>query len=174
VIKSYLTLLQSPVQSILDNIGLKALFAVVIAPFTSFLPEMNGHAILNLPPTLLVIVGCLWLLDLLSGLVKTVRTGGFKEISSIGIRMTVIKFIEYAIFLLAVDLFSSTAQFAGWADGIIAKVDEVGAIILAATELLSIDENLQTEWLEKMGRVVDFPEWLTGTEEVAESSNSCQ
>lgn len=162
MIEKYLFLLKSPCKSIARGIHWKVLLGIALTPLTSFLPDLEG-SILTLPPTLLAIVAGLWLLDLMSGLVKTVRTSGFKGISSIGLRMTVIKFIEYSIFLLAVDLFSSTAQYAPWVGPALARVDEIGAIILAATEFRSIDENLRLEILEKMGNVAKLPAFLVGT-----------
>lgn len=146
----------SPIQSVLENFQGKLLFAMLVAPLTELLPDPAGDALLTIPPGLLIIVLGLWVLDFISGITKVVRNDGVAGIKSYRLRQTVIKLIEYGIFILALDLFSSTANYAGMIGVALQQIDEVGCIILAGTEFKSIDENLRWNLLTKMRGYIAF------------------
>lgn len=145
----------SPVRSILEHLPLKAALAVLLLPLTSFM-EVAGNIFLSTPPALLLIVFSLWVLDLISGIVRVLRNDGLGGITSVGIRQSIVKAIEYAIFILACDLFASTGNHAEFVGTLIQQTDNLGAIILAFTELKSIDENLEASMLSTITDFLDL------------------
>lgn len=146
----------SPIRSIFENFTPKLVLGVALAPFTNWLPPAAGGAFFTIPPGLVVIVLGLWLLDFVSGIVKVLRDDGVTGIKSYRLRQTVVKLIEYGIFIFALDLFSSTAEYAGVIGVALEQVDNVGCIILAGTEFKSIDENLRWNLLAKMRGYIAF------------------
>ena len=146
----------SPIRSIFRDFWEKLVFAVLLTPAIT-LWEPIEQVFLSTPLPLLWIVFSLWLLDLASGIFKVIRTEGFYAISSTGLRQSVVKLIEYTIFLIACDAFASTGSFAPYPlSEVIPYVDEMGAIILAATELRSVDENVRMSILGRIRSIADF------------------
>lgn len=157
----------SPIRSILDNFAPKLVLGVLLAPFMNWLPPAAEGAFFTIPPGLLMIVLGLWLLDFASGITKVLRDDDVTGIKSYRLRQTVIKLIEYGIFILALDLFSSTADYAGVVGVALEQIDDVGCIILAGTEFKSIDENLRWNLLAKMRGYIAF-NGLLGSEKQKE------
>lgn len=154
----------SPIEGLFRNFGEKIIIGLLALPLTTFMNSVEG-VFLSTPTPLLFIVGFLWLLDLISGLFHVVRTKGVGAIESFRIRQTVVKLIEYMIFLTACDLFASTGNHAiPYLSAAIRQMDELGAIILAATELKSIDENLSIGILSRMTDVLDLGGIFSGQE----------
>jgi len=144
-----------PARSLVENFGFKVLVAVLALPLTHWMESLEG-ALISTPLPLLFIVALLWLLDLVSGLVQTIRLDGMKSVTSFRLRQTIIKFIEYAIFIVACGLFASTGKHAPpLLAAAIKQIDEIACIIIAATELKSIDENLKVGFLKRVRQILD-------------------
>lgn len=148
----------SPVRSLLQGWQWKMPFAAVVAPVWSFLDQVESilYGLLTIPPSLIFIVGVLWLLDLISGLMKVIRTQGWSHISSIGLRQSIVKIIEYTIAIFAADLFASTGQWLGPLDVVVSQVGYMVAVLCAATEFRSIDENLKWGFMTRLRQALDM------------------
>lgn len=115
--------------------------------------------LLQVPPSLLVVVGTLWALDLINGILRVLRTEGIRGIESIHLRRSVLKFVEYIIAILAADMLASTEQYIGILGMAVGHVGNVVAVLIAATEFKSIDENLNLSLTKKLeGIMENFPD----------------
>ncbi len=85
---------------------------------------------------LALVVTILVVVDLLTGIVKARRNG--HRITSLGMRQTIVKAIEYAVLLFSVNLFANGFEYMSWAIGL-------AYFWVAVTELVSIAENMYTE-----------------------------
>lgn len=136
-----------PFRSLVEYLPTKVVFAVLLSPFTQFLHRAE-EAVLGPPPTLVVIVVLLYLFDFVSGIRKVLVEEGPDGISSFKLRRTVAKAIDYTIFGLTVSLIASMGEHAPVGGFVLEQLDEIGLIIVGLTEARSIDENLNTSFLE--------------------------
>lgn len=154
-----------PVYSLFHNISWKVAWALVFLPLTWFADQVDG-IFFTTPPELIAVVAVLWVLDLVTGVTKAFRTGGFREISSVGLRQSVVKLVEYAAFVLACDAIASAGQQVPYFSVVFAQVDQLGVLLLCVTEFQSINENLELQLLRRMARIIggDRAEALLGTD----------
>lgn len=90
----------------------------------------------------LIFLGVLMLVDLITGILKSVKKSGWSSIQSKGIRDTGIKLIEYGAFLITIHVlvaFQVDGKPLGW----LSYGDELGYSFLIVVEAKSIFENLQ-------------------------------
>ena len=152
------SLYAAPLRALLSGWFWKVPLGVVVAGVFQWFGTIGERyeQILNLPPLLIQIVVTLWLVDLIAGVYAAIRDDGVDAVSSVGIRQTIIKFTDYAIALFSATIFSGVGNFVGPLSDAFYQIPVIVAVVIAATELRSIDENLRLNFIGRIRSIADF------------------
>lgn len=166
--KTYLSILLHPIQGVIqDNHILLKLGVALGSSIINYIFQVVETKV-----EYLVFVFLLLILDFLSGLTKALRRGGIKEISSIKMRATLIKFVEYSIFLIAVIGLTNTFA-AEWNSIVVNVVQGTAFFIVCIIEITSIVENLG-DWADSAWKKVlsIFSKNITDVSDIANVDNN--
>lgn len=146
-----------PLRKLIEGWPWKYVAALIGTSIWSMVGDLGRvYGKLPVPGSLLVLVATMWALDLASGIFAVVRDDGINGITSIGLRRSIVKFIEYSFAILSAAVLASFSNHLPLIDPILRQAGVLMTFLVALTEFRSIDENLQWGFMGKMMRFIDF------------------
>lgn len=146
-----------PLRKLIEGWPWKYVTALIGTSIWSMMGDLMGvYGELPVPGSLLVLVATMWGLDLASGIFAVVRDDGLNGITSIGLRRSIVKFVEYSFAIFSAGVLASFSNHLPLIDPILRQAGVLMSFLVALTEFRSIDENLRWGFMGKMMKFIDF------------------
>lgn len=144
-----------PLRSLLESIEVKIAVSFIGA-LASWVIKIYAELV-TAEPYLAVGVVTLWAMDFISGVTRSSVEKGRLDITHYGIRQSLVKLIEYSLFILSLDVLLGMAQHASEIG--VVKVGSAHAIdgayfIVGVTEFRSVQENIRKISLSDLKELV--------------------
>jgi len=127
-----------------------------------------------IPPSLIFLVAFMWTLDFFSGIFAVVRDEGVDGITSIGLRQSIVKFIEYAFAIASAGLLATFSNHLPLIDPLLNRLGVLMCFFVSVTEFRSIDENLRWGFIGKVREVITLPGLFRNEEQAQVDSGDAE
>jgi len=146
-----------PIMSFIDNIHVKAVVAALLQIFFNIFETLLGigdiyQILLESPQRLIVLVISLTFIDFVTGIIKAIKLK--LPIKSWEMRKTILKVLEYVIFLSVIIMFTNAFGNDDTLDFISEKVKIFAFFLIAVIEINSIVENLSNTTISSSWKTI--------------------